>query len=86
MPHARPEEGALEIGMSIITLKEPIEFGNKENDPVKLVISFCAVDSESHLKALSQLMVLLEDEEAIDRIVNSIDVDEILEIIDKFSK
>lgn len=86
MPHARPEEGALEIGMSIITLQEAVEFGNKENDPVKLVISFCAVDSESHLKALSQLMVLLEDEEAIETIVNSKDVDQILRIIDKFSQ
>lgn len=86
MPHARPEKGALKVGMSIITLKDAVEFGNEENDPVKLVISFCAVDSESHLKALSQLMILLEDENAVDTIINSNDVDEVIEIIEKFSK
>ena len=85
MPHARPEKGALKIGMSIVTLKNPIEFGNEENDPVRLVVSFCAIDAESHLKALSQLMVLLEDEKAINKIINSNDIDEVIEIIEKFS-
>lgn len=85
MPHARPEKGALDVGMSIVTLKDPIEFGNEDNDPVKLVIAFCAVDSDSHLKALSQLMVLLEDEDTIDTILNSNDVNQVIEIIDKFS-
>lgn len=85
MPHARPEKGALDLGMSIVTLKDPIEFGNQDNDPVKLVIAFCAVDSDSHLKALSQLMVLLEDEDTIEAILNSKDVNQVVEIIDKFS-
>lgn len=86
MPHARPEDGACKVGMSILTLKDPIEFGNEENDPVKLVISFCAIDSESHLKALSQLMVLLEDEDAVNKILASNNTDEVMEIIDGFSE
>ncbi|OLS03203.1 ascorbate-specific phosphotransferase enzyme IIA component [Tissierella creatinophila DSM 6911] len=86
MPHARPEKGALKMGMSLVTLKNPIEFGNEENDPVKLVISFCAVDSKTHLKALSQLMVLLEDEDNIESILHSDSVDDVIRIINSFSK
>lgn len=86
MPHARPEKGALKVGMSLVTLKNPIEFGNEENDPVKLIISFCAIDSATHLKALSQLMVLLEDEDNINTILNSDSVEDVIEVISNFSK
>lgn len=85
MPHARPENGVLKVGMSLITLKNPIDFGSEENDPVKLVVSFCAIDSETHLKALSQLMVLLEDKTAVNKILKANNIDEVIDIIYKFS-
>ncbi len=65
LAHARPEDGVLEIGMSIITLKEPVEFGSEVNDPVKLVISFGGLDKESHigmLKELAQFLVIEENQ------------------------
>lgn len=63
MPHARPECGAKEIGMSLITLENPVPFGNEEYDPVDLVILFCAVDNSSHIKLLAEFMELIEDED-----------------------
>jgi mannitol operon transcriptional antiterminator len=62
MPHARPEDGAKKIGMALLTLKNSVEFGNKENDPVNVVIFLCAIDNVTHLKALAELMQLLDDE------------------------
>jgi mannitol/fructose-specific phosphotransferase system IIA component (Ntr-type) len=59
LAHARPEDGVLDVGLSLVTLKNPVEFGSKANDPVKLVISFCAIDHEAHvdvLKALAQFL------------------------------
>jgi PTS system ascorbate-specific IIA component len=50
MPHARPEDGAKKIGMGLIKLKKPIEFGNEEYDPVDILIFICAIDKTSHLK------------------------------------
>lgn len=81
MPHARPEFGAKKIGMSLITLKEPICFGNEKNDPVRIVISLCAVDHSSHLKALSELMEILGDEDKIQVILNAKDKQEIIDLI-----
>lgn len=63
IPHARPEEGSNGIGISFITLKNPVNFGSKENDPVKLVVGFSAKDNKSHIKLLSELMQLFEDED-----------------------
>lgn len=62
MPHARPERGSKGIGLALVTLETPINFGNKENDPVKTVIGFSAKDNNSHIKMLSELMQLFEDE------------------------
>ncbi|WP_032122612.1 BglG family transcription antiterminator [Clostridium amazonitimonense] len=81
MPHARPEFGVKGIGMSLITLKNPIEFGNPKNDPVTLVICICAVDHSSHLKALSELMDILAEENNIEFIKNAKTEEEVMSLI-----
>lgn len=63
LPHAKPEAGAKETAMGIAVLEHPIEFGNKGNDPVKYVFSLSAVDNESHLQAMAELLELLENQE-----------------------
>lgn len=86
LPHARPEAGVKKLSMSLMTLKNPVEFGNEDNDPVKLVITLAATDNETHLKALSQLMGLLNNSEDIKNIFNAKNKKEILCIIEKHSK
>ncbi len=83
-PHARPEDGVLRTGISLITLKEAVEFGDEENDPIKLVISFCSTDSEGHLNALSELVDFLRDEEAINNVMKAKCKSEVIEIMKKF--
>jgi len=85
MPHARPELGVKKIGMSLISLKEPVCFGNKDNDPVRIVITVCAVDHSSHLKALSELVEFLRDEKFIDTVLNTMDKEHIVSYINSKS-
>ncbi|MCB2210403.1 PTS sugar transporter subunit IIA [bacterium] len=78
LAHARPQDGTLAIGLSLITLKTPVAFGSKANDPVELVISFCAVDKEGHVDVLKALAGFLR-EEANQRLLKEAEtVDEIL--------
>ncbi|WP_432663285.1 BglG family transcription antiterminator [Wukongibacter baidiensis] len=86
LPHARPEEGVKKLSMSLITLKRPVEFGNEDNDPVKLLITLAAIDNETHLKALSQLMGLLNNGGDIKKILKADQKEEILDILEKYSK
>lgn len=81
MPHARPEEGALDIGLSIVTLKNPVVFGHPKNDPVKIVVGLCAIDHQSHLKALTELADILMDRNKVEKITNADSAEEILQII-----
>ena len=63
LPHARPEEGAIEAAIGITTLDKPIVFGNKANDPVKYIFCLSAVDNSTHLRGLSELVDLLDDKQ-----------------------
>ncbi|WP_459770887.1 PTS sugar transporter subunit IIA [Alkalibacterium sp. s-m-28] len=81
IPHARPEEGAKEIGLSIVTLKEPVVFGHPTNDPVKIVIGLCAVDHQTHLKALSELVDILGDSLKVKKLNKAENTKEVMEII-----
>lgn len=77
-PHARPEYGAKKIGFSIITLENAIEFGNKTNDPVKLVVCISAVDHDTHLEAFAELVDIMADEEKLNNIMNAKNKNDIL--------
>lgn len=63
MPHARPEDGVKSLGLSLLRLSNPVNFGHDKNDPVKLVICLSSVDAEMHLNALRQLASILSDNE-----------------------
>lgn len=84
LPHARPEDGAKEIAISIATLKNPIQFGNSDNDPVKYIIGLSAVDNQTHLTAMSELAELLDQEEFYNILDNAKKPQEIWEYIKKF--
>ncbi len=63
LAHARPEDGALQVGLSLVTLDNGINFGSEANDPVKMVISFCAPDHHSHIEMLQSLAEFLMSED-----------------------
>ena len=78
LAHGRPEDGVLKVGMSIINLKTPVEFGSEANDPVYLVISFGGVDNESHVAMLQELAVFLMEEENQELLKKATAVNELL--------
>lgn len=48
MPHAKPENGMLKTGYAVMTLSEPVNFGDEDNDPVDLLIFAGAINREEH--------------------------------------
>ncbi len=83
LPHATNKVGVNKSALSLITLKKPVNFGNKNNDPVKVSIMLAAIDSNSHLHALADLSEFLGREEFMNILQNTKDIDEILEYIKK---
>ncbi len=81
--HARPEDGVNEIGMTILLLKEPVYLNNQENKPVRIMITLAAPDNERHLLALQQLSMLLTED--LNSLLSFTSIDEVLNIIEKYS-
>lgn len=71
MPHARPEEGANVLGLSILKLGEAVVFGSAENDPVDFIVMFSAPDKNSHVELISQLAEFLSDDDAMEIVFNA---------------
>lgn len=86
MPHAKAEAGCLKTSMSLITLSEPVEFGNPENDPVYVVAALTAKDHNEHIGALSQLADVLSNDTVVDELAAANSVEEILAIVNSYSE
>lgn len=81
LPHARPSEGVIDVGMSLIVLDNPVDFGESVNNPVKYVFCLAAMDSKSHIKALAELSEILEEEEFYNLLDNSKTSKEVVDYI-----
>lgn len=77
--HARPDETVKETCMSMITLKEPVKFGSKQNDPIEIVFAFGAKSGDDHLMALQDLAKFLLSEENVKFLKKETDKTKIVE-------
>lgn len=68
LAHARPEDGVNKLGISVITLDPPVLFNHEDNDPVSIVFCLAAIDNISHLKIMSTLVHLINEEGKIEEL------------------
>lgn len=81
MPHARPEDGVLEPCMAILTLEPPVDFGNPDNDPVRVVIAFGGVDDKQHVDALREMAQVLSDISNVEALTRAKEASDILSVM-----
>ncbi|BAB03912.1 BH0193 [Halalkalibacterium halodurans C-125] len=84
IPHAAPDKGVYDVGMSLLHLQKGVSFTADEK--VHLMVVIAAVDKQKHLKALMQLMKLAGSKEARKAIEQSTSEDEIFKIIKQYTK
>ncbi|MBT9248693.1 BglG family transcription antiterminator [Bacillus halotolerans] len=85
IPHARPEDGVNQIGMSFLRLNQAVSFSDRPEHSVQLIIVLAAIDNDTHLKALSQLTNMLGDPENIQLLINAQSAEDVLPMIQKYS-
>lgn len=83
LPHARPEDGVNELGMSLLKVQEPVLLVDDEKHAIRLFVCLAAVDNEAHLRALSSLTKLLSNKENLENLLNATTKEEILSILSK---
>jgi bglG family transcriptional regulator len=81
IPHARPEDGVNEVGMSMLVLDHPIYLLDDPAQEIRLLICIAAVDNQTHLKALKHLTMILRDNAKVERLLTAQEFNDIKEII-----
>lgn len=84
MPHARPENGVNRLALGLTVIRNGVNFDADENDPVKMLVTLAATDSNSHVDAIAQLAELFMNEEHVAQICSAQDVDAIRRIIETY--
>ena len=67
--HAKPEDGALKLGMSMLKIDQAVAFSHQSKHQVHIILVLATVDNKSHLKALSQLIRLFANRKNIKRLI-----------------
>ncbi|WP_274309846.1 PTS sugar transporter subunit IIA [Solibacillus daqui] len=75
LPHSRPEDGVLEQGISVLTLRKSVEFDSEK--PFQLVICLAAVDENLHIEMLQKIAEVIADEALVNKLLSSTSVDEV---------
>lgn len=81
--HTKPEAGAISCALGISVLKNPINFGSEEHDPIKYIFSLSAVDNSTHLCAMAELLELFGDSKFFEMLDNASEASEIMDYINE---
>jgi mannitol operon transcriptional antiterminator len=83
LPHARPEDGALGTGLSLVKLRTPLDFGHSDHDPVTLIFGLAAIDKHIHVRALQTLAEVLSTDHLVEKLLKARSVEEVYSIFDQ---
>lgn len=84
LAHAPSKYGVQKLSMGLTVLKPAVEFHNKDNDPVSFVFTLGAPDSNSHLKALQELVELLSQDDFYEFLDCATDPQDVFNYIQKY--
>ena len=83
MPHARPEQGAIKNGLSLLHIKQGVSFDAEENDPVYVVIMLCALSGDEHINMITALADIFSDDERLSALLKASSAESIQNVIKK---
>ena len=63
MPHAKRESGVFKNGITLLVIKDGVNFENHSNNPIYCLIGLAAVDNDSHIEIMSDILEIFGSEE-----------------------
>ncbi len=80
MPHARPEAGVHEIGISLLKVDPVVHLLDLEDHPIEIFIMLAATDANSHLDVLRELAQVLMVPEQLQALKDAATTDDVLAV------
>jgi mannitol/fructose-specific phosphotransferase system IIA component (Ntr-type) len=80
LPHARPEDGVIKASIAVVKLKNPVNFGNIDNDPVWLLVGLAAENRTTHIQGLKGLADVMGESENVEKLKKCTTPEELLDV------
>lgn len=84
LAHSRPEDGAMKDCLSLLKINEGVSFDENLDEKVYLIFVLGAVSNSSHMGLLSKLMEIIDNNEAIQSLIQAESINEMTEILENF--
>lgn len=81
LAHARPEDGAKKLGLSVAIFENQIAFGDEEEQKVSVAFCLSAIDSFSHLNVMKSLVNLIRSTDKIEQLSRTRDITTVKQIL-----
>ena len=81
LAHGKPSEAVVATGLSLLIIREPVEFKHSQNDPVQLVFGLAATDHDSHLEVMANLAEFLSDSKHVNSLLTCSNIGQIRALI-----
>ncbi len=82
LAHARPEEGALGTGLSLVTPRTDAPLDGDPAMPIRMFFTLATTDSETHLDLIAHLATVLVDEQLLAELATSADTARVAQILE----
>lgn len=87
MPHARPEAGVIHNSFSLVTLKNAVNFGDPDNDPIDILITLAATDAKTqNEEAIVQVVTIFDDEATVAALREATTVEQVRTILHRIQE
>ena len=83
MPHARPEQGVIKNGVSLLHIKQGVFFDAEENDPIYVVIMLCAISGDEHINMITALADIFSDDKRLSALLKASSMEAIQTVINE---
>ncbi len=80
LTHASSQSGVLKDGMSLLTLKESIKFGDKGKEQVRIIIVLASLNPETYIDKLVKVVEILEKKSTIEKIIEADQFEDIIDL------
>lgn len=81
LAHARPEDGANQLGLSLAVFEKPVAFGKEADKQVQVIFCLSAVDAFSHLNIMKSLVNLIRATNKVEQLCQARDVQSVKTIL-----
>ncbi|MGL4367997.1 MAG: PTS sugar transporter subunit IIA [Brevinemataceae bacterium] len=86
MPHTRPEYGVEKNGISLLIVKEGVEFESHEFNPIYCLIGLAALDNDKHIELMENIVDIFGGhEDVVDNLRKFSEKSQVIDYLTKLS-